>query len=81
VTTTVRIVSDWTVGYCADVTVVNSSAAPVVWKVQLQVPGRVNNLWNGDFTQAGAALTVWGKDYNKTVQPKGTQAFGYCANR
>jgi len=77
----VRISSDWTAGYCADVTVKNSGPTPVVWKVQVTIQGRVNNLWNADWTQTGTTLSASGKDYNKTVAPNGTQAFGYCAVR
>ena len=76
-----RIASDWNAGYCADVLVTNNGVAPVVWKVQLAIQGRVNNLWNGDYTQTGTAITVWGKDYNKTVQPNASQSFGFCAVR
>lgn len=81
VVATMRITSDWSAGYCADVSVKNNGSAPVVWKVQLPVQGRVNNLWNGDYTQAGSTLTAWGKDYNNTVQASGTQSFGFCAVR
>jgi cellulase/cellobiase CelA1 len=52
-----------------------------VWKVQLPIQGRVNNLWNGDYTQSGTTLTAWGKSYNNTVQPKSAQSFGFCATR
>ena len=54
---------------------------PVVWKVLLTVQGRVNNLWNADYTQSGATLAASGKSYNATVQPNGTQSFGFCAVR
>ena len=74
--------SDWNAGYCADVTVKNNGTTAVVWKAQVTIQGRVNNLWNADYTQTGATLTATGKEYNKTVQPNGgTQAFGFCATR
>ncbi|WP_426210887.1 cellulase family glycosylhydrolase [Massilia sp. TWP1-3-3] len=81
VSATLRITSDWAAGYCADVAVKNSGSVPVVWKVLLTVQGRVNNLWNADYTQSGATLAASGKSYNATVQPNGTQSFGFCAVR
>ncbi|UUZ55716.1 cellulose binding domain-containing protein [Massilia sp. H-1] len=53
----------------------------MVWKVQLTVQGRINNLWNAQWSQSGSTLTASGVDYNNTVQPNGTQTFGYCAVR
>jgi endoglucanase len=81
VTSTLRITSDWGSGYCADVTVKNGGTAPVEWKVQQQIQGRVNNVWNANHTQSGTTLTAWGVEYNKTVAAGGTQAFGFCAAR
>jgi endoglucanase len=81
ISTSLRITSDWTSGYCADVTVKNAGSAPVLWKVTLTVQGRINNLWNAQWSQSGSTLTASGMDYNNTVQPNGTQTFGFCAVR
>jgi endoglucanase len=73
--------SDWGAGYCADVTVSNGGAQPAQWHVQLTVAGTINNLWGAVWTQAGSTLTATGQNHNSTVQPGGTQAFGFCATR
>lgn len=81
VTATQAVTSDWGSGYCANVDVKNTGATAVVWNVQLTVQGRVNNVWNAKWTQSGATLNASGVDYNGTVQPNGTQSFGFCAAR
>ncbi|WP_370663348.1 cellulose binding domain-containing protein [Massilia mucilaginosa] len=59
----------------------NSGTTPVVWKINVPVQGKINNLWNAVYTQTGATLTASGQPYNATVQPKATQSFGFCAVR
>jgi endoglucanase len=81
VTATLKISSDWGSGYCADVAVNNAGTDPVQWTVQLTVQGNVNNIWNAVASQAGTTLTASGVDYNKIVQPNGSQSFGFCAAR
>src|SRR5690606_19321348 len=45
-TTTVRINDDWGTGYCAEVTVANSSASNVDWLVTFPIDGRMRHSWN-----------------------------------
>jgi endoglucanase len=73
--------SDWGAGYCADVTVSNAGTQPAQWNVQLTVAGTINNLWGAVWNQAGTTLTATGQSHNATVQPGGTQSFGFCATR
>jgi endoglucanase len=76
-----KINSDWNAGYCSDVTVSNSGTQPVQWNVQLTVQGTINNLWSAVWSQSGQTLTASGQSHNSTVQPGGTQSFGFCATR
>ncbi|USX17815.1 cellulase family glycosylhydrolase [Oxalobacteraceae bacterium OTU3REALA1] len=81
VTATFKTNSDWGAGYCADVTVSNAGTQPAQWNVQLTVAGTINNLWGAVWNQAGTTLTATGQSHNATVQPGGTQNFGFCATR
>ncbi len=49
------------------------------WKVVLYMPleGRVDNLWNGEYTQDGDVLTVTPLDYNTVVEEEDNQPFGF----
>lgn len=80
-TTAMAVQSDWGSGYCADVAVKNAGSAPVVWQVSVNIAGRVNNLWNASYTQAGPALTAKGLDWNRSVPAGGEVRFGFCATR
>ena len=78
VTAVVKIQSDWTSGYCADVTITNPTSAAIQnWKVQLDLrQSTINNLWNG--TASGASVTPAG--HNGTVNAGQSVNFGFCAN-
>ncbi len=73
--------SDWWFGYCADVAVSNPTGRPIDWKVAVKIEGRAYTVWNADWYQDGSTLVAAGVDWNRTVPPKGTRSFGFCANR
>ena len=81
VTWTMKIQSDWGSGYCADVTVANPTAKPIDWKISLSIEGKPTSVWNANWSQSGSTLTASGVDWNRTVQPGGTQPWGFCAAR
>lgn len=81
VTWAIKNQSDWGAGYCADVTISNPTKAPIDWQVSFAIEGKPYTVWNANWSQSGTMLTASGVDWNKTVQPAGTQAFGFCANR
>ena len=81
VTWAIKIQSDWGTGYCADVTVSNPTKAPIDWTVKIPIEGRPYTVWNANWSQNGQVLTASGVDWNRTVQPGGTQPFGFCNNR
>ena len=81
VTWTMKVQSDWGSGYCADVTVANPTAKPIDWKISLSIEGKPTSVWNANWSQSGSTLTASGVDWNRTVQPGGTQPWGFCAAR
>jgi cellulase/cellobiase CelA1 len=79
-TPTVTITSDWGTGYCATLTVANTTASPITWQVVITVRGTITNLWAGTFTQSGSAATVSGVSWNAVLQPgQSTSGVGFCA--
>ncbi|UDY34033.1 cellulose binding domain-containing protein [Dermatobacter hominis] len=81
VTWAIKVQSDWGTGYCADVTVSNPTKTAIDWTVKIPIEGRPYTVWNANWSQTGQVLTATGVDWNRTVQPGGTQPFGFCNNR
>jgi endoglucanase len=81
VSTRVVINNDWGTGYCAEVTVSNSSDTPTNWRVTFNVVGKVSQAWNAKVSQSGATVIAEGVDWNKLVPAHGSTGFGFCANR
>jgi len=79
-TGTVAITNAWDTGYCATLTVANTTSAPITWQVTITVQGTITNLWNGTFTQSGSTLTVSGVSWNAVI-PAGQSinSTGFCA--
>jgi cellulase/cellobiase CelA1 len=55
------------------------SAALNGWTIGWTFPGdqKINDLWNGSYTQSGQAVTVANASYNGTVAPGGTVTVGF----
>jgi cellulase/cellobiase CelA1 len=73
------------VGYCADVTVTNNTAAPVEWFTTFNIPDgqHINQTWNMVLTQQGAVATNVhanpANPWNKIAQPGQTlSGMGFC---
>lgn len=80
VTTSIKVTTDWGVGYCADVTVSSTSATPVTWTVKVPVAkGKVNTVWEANYSIANKVITASGKPWNATVKAGQTAKFGFCA--
>lgn len=77
--TVVSIRSRWQTGYCAEITVRNTGSQSVDWRVKLNIRGRIDNLWRGEFTQGADTITVQGKDYNRRIEAGQSESFGFCA--
>ncbi len=73
----------WPDGYQSAVTVRNEGARPITgWQLSWPMPDghRVNNLWGGQITQNGAAVTVTNADYNVTIPVGGSVEVGMTVN-
>jgi cellulase/cellobiase CelA1 len=75
------ISSDWGSGANADVTIKNNASTVVNgWTLAFTFPGNqtITNLWNGTYTQSGAAVSVKDAGYNGTIGANGgTTSFGF----
>ncbi|MFD7699577.1 GDSL-type esterase/lipase family protein [Streptomyces caelestis] len=82
-TASFRAVSSWQGGYQAEVTVRNTSAAPVTgWTVTVAPAdgARVSQVWNGILgTAADGTATVTNARWNGTLAPGASAAFGLIA--
>src|SRR3990172_4136165 len=81
VNATLRVQSDWKAGYCADVTLENTSAAAVTWwtvVVDLH-QSTLTDLWNGTVSTSGSQITVTPTGGTATIAAGGSlNALGVC---
>ncbi len=81
---TYAVANDWGTGFTANVTIANNSTAAVNgWTLGWTFPGNqtITNLWNGTYTQSGAAVSVKSLSYNSTIGANGgSVSFGFNAN-
>jgi endoglucanase len=76
-------VNQWNTGFTADVTIRNNGTAAVDgWTLRWSFPGnqQITNFWNAAVTPATGAITATSVDFNRTIAPGGTAAFGFQAN-
>lgn len=74
--------NSWQTGYCMNVDVKNESDAQATWAIELAVEGTINNLWNAAQSPgAGGKQRFVGVEWNKSLAPGATAAFGFCAER
>jgi len=72
--------SKWQTGYCNRIIVTNSGTQPVDWKIRLKIEGKIKQLWNATSSPAsGKDLFFVGVNWNKTLRPKQSTNFGFCA--
>ncbi len=71
--------SRWNAGYCADGVVTNRGEAPVVWEVEADIEGIINNAWNVVRSGDSGRVTFRGEGWNAEVPPGGEVRFGFCA--
>ena len=78
-----RIVRSWPGGFQGEVTVRNPGTRSITgWTTRWTFANgqRITQLWNGSFTQSGAAVTVRNLSYNATIPANGSTAYGFIAN-
>lgn len=71
---------DWPGGFTANVTISDTGTAAVNgWTLTFTFPGdqKITNAWNATVTQAGASVSAANMPYNATIQPGGSQTFGF----
>lgn len=70
----------WAGGFTANVTVTNTSAAPVNgWTLAFSFPGdqRITGFWNATVTQNGPAVTAVNVAHNGAIAPGADTTFGF----
>jgi hypothetical protein len=70
----------WSGGYCATVTLTNTSAAPVTsWTLIAQIgQSSLNNAWGSTATVSGEQLTLRPLDYDARIPPGAAVSLGFC---
>lgn len=77
------VVSSWPGGFQGQVVVRNTgSAALTGWRLGWTFPGgqQISNLWNGSYTQTGAAVAVSSASYDSSLPVGGTATVGFTAS-
>ena len=77
---TYSVTSSWPGGFQGQVVVRNTGSATLSgWRLGWTFPGdqKITNLWNGGYTQSGAAVTVTSAAYNGTLPAGGTATVGF----
>ena len=60
----------------------NTGSARVTWRANLGVQGRVSQMWNAGWTQAGSVVSFTGQAWNGTLAAGAVDtSIGFCANR
>lgn len=72
--------NDWQGGFTANVSIADNSTAPInSWTLTFAFPGdeKITNAWNASVSQSGQNVTASGLAWNNTIQPGGSQSFGF----
>ncbi|MGV9841650.1 cellulose binding domain-containing protein [Streptomyces fungicidicus] len=81
---TYRITNEWPDGFQAEVRLTNTGSAPWNgWTLNWSFTDgqKVTQFWNASHTQTGSAVTVRNTDWNGTVAPGSSAAFGFTGSR
>ena len=76
-------VSQWTVGFTADVTITNTGATAINgWTLRWTWPGnqQVTNGWNATVAQQGTQVTATNADWNAGIASGASANFGFQAS-
>lgn len=71
----------WVSGFCADGTVTNTTAEPVVWEVREEISGTITSIWNAEYVLDGDEHVFTGVEWNAELAPFGSTTFGFCGER
>ncbi|MGW4214729.1 glycoside hydrolase family 48 protein [Lentzea sp. NPDC004789] len=77
------ISNDWGAGFVADVAIKNEGDPINGWTLSWTFPDgqQITNLWNGNYTQSGAKVSVTPVDWNRSIGTGGSAAFGFQGTR
>jgi len=75
---TLRVISQWTGGYQAEVEVRAGSAGTRGWTVTFN--GSVQQGWNAVLSSNGQTVTARNATYNGTLAPNGSTTFGFLGS-
>ncbi|GIM90038.1 poly(ethylene terephthalate) hydrolase family protein [Paractinoplanes toevensis] len=80
-TATYRTVNAWPGGFQGEVVVTAGGTAITGWTVRWTLGSgqTISQLWNGNLTTSGSAVTVDSAAYNGSVPPAGSVVFGFLA--
>ena len=81
VATSQTITSDWGSGYCADITIKNTTSAVITWQATVAIDGTISSLWNGIYSVTGDTITIVGPSWSTQLAGFGSTTVGYCAKR
>jgi len=76
--------TDWANGYCRNIVLTNTTAQPVTWNVNFNLPfsGNITQVWNINYTKSGNAMTAWGIGWNNVLQPgQVLSSGGFCSTK
>ncbi|RKN38153.1 cellulose binding domain-containing protein [Streptomyces hoynatensis] len=77
-----RVTNQWQDGFQGEVTVRNTGTATLGdWQLAWTFPGaqHISQMWNGSFTQSGAAVTVTPAAWNASIPPGSSVSVGFLA--
>ncbi|WP_225848592.1 cellulose binding domain-containing protein [Streptomyces sp. HPF1205] len=77
-----RTVGSWSGGYQGEVTVTAGSKPISGWTVKWNLSSgqAITQLWNGNLSTSGSAVTVKNADYNGALQASASTTFGFTAS-
>ncbi|WP_322899716.1 cellulose binding domain-containing protein [Actinacidiphila rubida] len=76
------VTNAWSSGFQGEVEVMNHGTTPTGHWTVTWTPGdgtKISQLWNGNLTTSGSAVTVTNASYNGTIAPDGNTTFGFTA--
>jgi len=74
------VTNAWQGGFQGQVVVSNTGTGTLNgWRIGWTFPGdqKINNLWNGNYTQSGESVTVSNAPYDGTLAPGATATVGF----
>jgi endo-1,4-beta-xylanase len=84
ISATLSVYTSWADGYCANVTVKNTSSVSITnWAIIIQInPAGISTIWEATPTMVGVPeyrqLVAQPKSSNATLAPNASTQFGYC---